>query len=649
MLYSKLGKGAFGDTYCACAVNPSIDVPKYVATKMQTLSIGKDCRNVLQQEATILKRMQRYRHVPRLYDYGEDQQLDLIYMVMEKQGENLLQLRKLWPHYAMPVELVLRIGVDALYALEGMHHCGYVNRDVKPSNFVVNMDPPPAIGKFGDRQQRLARALQPNVFMIDFGLARCYVSRSDGSVLDARTSVVGFRGTPKYASIHSHLEQDLGRRDDMWSLLYMIIELLAGKLPWTHTRDRAEIARLKKKFMDIRTMLAFNWYELDPSKYSGDDEVKSHGGMSPDCSTDFSSDSDSSHKKPDDAHRSNLPSCLFPFMQHLLKLDFKERPDYKYLRRLLRDEMAIRGFNPEAPVDWKYVIENQQQFVAEARAAKARAKAAAEAAEAPFKQQQQNSKLHQQRKPVTGASSTSSEKQLEQQPYVGRAVDTKSSKTPDLKHPIRIKTTPPPSRSSSSGSGRRRSHRQLSIVQPTVENTFDSDEPAKCTSMASQCASPAPSVMDSPAIGPRSIHSPIPRSSSSRSSLSHSSRRLAVSTPGSPAKHVSTVGHSSSSNCSTPPAGASGQFSPLYLNRNGLGDNDNVSPYQFRRSSSNQSSSSRGSYPGSPIRVRSYSGLRLTAQEPHRRVSSAHSPSQVKKSGLAPSLLRRSKTTGHHG
>ncbi|EFP08909.1 hypothetical protein CRE_18078 [Caenorhabditis remanei] len=45
-----------------------------------------------------------------------------------------------------------------------------------------------------------------------------------------------FRGTPQYASPNAHLLKELGRHDDIWSLMYMIAEFF-NELPWSNNEE----------------------------------------------------------------------------------------------------------------------------------------------------------------------------------------------------------------------------------------------------------------------------------------------------------------------------------------------------------------------------------------------------------------------------
>ena len=47
----------------------------------------------------------------------------------------------------------------------------------------------------------------------------------------------------------------LGRRDDLWSLLYMLVELCVGRLPWADLRDKEDI-KLSKLAHDNSNLLS---------------------------------------------------------------------------------------------------------------------------------------------------------------------------------------------------------------------------------------------------------------------------------------------------------------------------------------------------------------------------------------------------------
>lgn len=52
-----------------------------------------------------------------------------------------------------------------------------------------------------------------------------------GAVLPERPEAP-FRGSTSYASVPIMEQRDQGRRDDLWSWLYILVELLEGALPW---------------------------------------------------------------------------------------------------------------------------------------------------------------------------------------------------------------------------------------------------------------------------------------------------------------------------------------------------------------------------------------------------------------------------------
>jgi len=132
---------------------------------------------------------------------------------MDLLGLNLAEVRKHELGGKAHISIAKAVAASMLKALESMHSKGYVHRDVKPANFAVF--PPGSDAEHG-------------IWMlIDFGLARKFVD-DEGALLPEREDA-SFRGSTAYASVNAHHDKDLGRRDDLWSWFYILVELIEGK------------------------------------------------------------------------------------------------------------------------------------------------------------------------------------------------------------------------------------------------------------------------------------------------------------------------------------------------------------------------------------------------------------------------------------
>lgn len=102
-----------------------------------------------------------------------------------------------------------------LERLKIMHSLGYVHRDIKPANIVIS-------------------PTNPDLFyLIDFGLSRKYSSarRIPRDAYDIDN--LRLTGTPIYASVNSHLGWgSCFMKDDIESLIYVLIHMTTGYLPW---------------------------------------------------------------------------------------------------------------------------------------------------------------------------------------------------------------------------------------------------------------------------------------------------------------------------------------------------------------------------------------------------------------------------------
>ena len=123
---------------------------------------------------------------------------------MDLLGNNLAKIRKILEIY-YSFKIAVQLLIEMLEAIEEVHNRNYIHRDVKASNFVLSQD-------------------YKQVFIVDFGLAKKHLDNNKNPVKQRKKA--DFRGTVSFASLNAHKNIDLSRRDDLWSLYFVILDFL---------------------------------------------------------------------------------------------------------------------------------------------------------------------------------------------------------------------------------------------------------------------------------------------------------------------------------------------------------------------------------------------------------------------------------------
>jgi serine/threonine protein kinase len=195
-----IGKGGMATVYKG--YQPDID--RYVAIKVLPPHPGQDEQFIerFRLEARTIARLQ-HPHILPLYDYGS--QDDILYLVMALMDGGSLseRLRRRGAMSPAEVEAILN---PVASALDYAHRQGYIHRDIKPDNILL------------DREGFAALA--------DFGIVKMLET---GSGL---TATGGLMGTPAYMSPEQGQGLEVDSRSDVYSLGVVVFEMLAGKPPY---------------------------------------------------------------------------------------------------------------------------------------------------------------------------------------------------------------------------------------------------------------------------------------------------------------------------------------------------------------------------------------------------------------------------------
>ena len=224
LVKEKLGEGAFGEIYLATYLKDNSEVALKIenalSKRSQLLYESKFITELIKS-----KKLGEEINIPQVYNIGREG--NSYVMVMDYLGASLEEMLNTC-NRRFSVKTTIMIGLEMLKLIEFIHSKGVLHRDIKPDNFLVGR---------GSNQDK--------IYMIDFGLAKRYINKEDQSHIPYRDNK-DLTGTARYASINTHLGIEQGRRDDIESLIYVLIYFLRGSLPWQSMKGQGKKEKYEK-------------------------------------------------------------------------------------------------------------------------------------------------------------------------------------------------------------------------------------------------------------------------------------------------------------------------------------------------------------------------------------------------------------------
>lgn len=298
-LLSFLGSGGFGSVYLA----EDIKTKDIVAVKV--FRAKNDPSDMLQELVSyrMIHSAGPVFGIPLVFYYQLLPNSDSC-MVMERLGASLEDYLRQQKSGNFPIPTVMAIGLQMVDRLEAVHSQGLLHGDIKPQNILLGYHDPTV------------------AYLVDFGLARGYLE-SNGMHATDEVSEAGFPGTLEFLSRRVHQQKKPGRKDDLESLVYTLVSLANGELPWERylTGDDSGSCSLDASMRtgsddslwSLKTVLVF--------------ELKEKLGLTGLCK--------------------DLPPALRAFGRYVERLGFSEKPDYMYMKYLLERGLELMQIGEE--------------------------------------------------------------------------------------------------------------------------------------------------------------------------------------------------------------------------------------------------------------------------------------------------------------
>ncbi|CAD8143420.1 unnamed protein product [Paramecium pentaurelia] len=259
IIKQKLSSGSFGVVYLAI---------HKVTREEVAVKLEKGEQETLDREVYLLTKLQGIQGITKLYWFGSEQNYNV--MVIDILGKDLGYYVKNYKQLSLKTGLQLLEQLITIFS--NVHNKGIVHRDLKPENIMM--------GKID-----LAQA-----YLVDFGVSKQIFDQGKHIPFRDKKS---FIGTTRYASIAAHKGYEIGRKDDLESLMYVIIYLILGKLPWQNLQNIGD---------KDRTVVV--------------GEVKMQTSIQQLCK--------------------DLPPPFSEYLNYLKGLNYQDQPDYELLKKIMR-------------------------------------------------------------------------------------------------------------------------------------------------------------------------------------------------------------------------------------------------------------------------------------------------------------------------
>jgi casein kinase 1 len=267
----------------------------YIGTNVQTgeevaikLESIKSRHPQLLYESKLYKILAGGVGIPNVHWYGVEGDYNV--MVIDLLGPSLEDLFS-FCNRKFSLKTVLMLADQMINRVEYVHAKNFIHRDIKPDNFLIGL------GKKANQ-----------VHVIDFGLAKKYRDPKTQQHIPYRENK-NLTGTARYASVNTHLGIEQSRRDDLEAVGYVLMYFNRGSLPWQGLKANDK----KEKYEKI---------------------------MEKKMST------------PVEVLCKHFPCEFVTYLNYCRSLRFEDRPDYAYLRRLLKDLFFRESYQYDFVFDW---------------------------------------------------------------------------------------------------------------------------------------------------------------------------------------------------------------------------------------------------------------------------------------------------------